>query len=50
MAFYERGLTKESLSIKSSCDDIIKALSLDDFSMPYSAEEFITNNCKTDLN
>ena len=50
MAFYQRGLMKKSLNIKSGCDDIIKALSLEGFSMPYSAKEFIKNNCEIDLN
>ena len=50
MAFYQRGLIKKSLNIKSGCDDIIKALSLEGFSLPYSAKEFIKNNCEIDLN
>ena len=50
IAFYERGLIKKLLKINSSCDDIITALSLEGFSMPFSAKEFIKNNCEIDSN
>jgi len=50
MAFYERGLIKKSLNINSSCDDIITALSLEGFFMPFSAKEFLKNNCEIDSN
>lgn len=49
-ALYERGLIKKSLNIESACSDIIKASNADGFTMPYSAKEFIKNNCKNYLN
>ena len=50
IALYERGLIKKSLNIESACTDIIKASSAEGFPMPFSAKEFIKNNCENYLN
>jgi tetratricopeptide (TPR) repeat protein len=44
-AFYERGLIKKSLNIESACDDIIKAVSFENFIYTISAKRFVKENC-----